>query len=69
MFVVTSLARFFGSSIRTSVGCHQQNARPSTRAHRYCKKCRQYSVEDEKHFLIECPAYQDIRSEFQEIYD
>jgi hypothetical protein len=24
---------------------------------------RQYSVEDEKHFLMECPAYQDIRSE------
>jgi hypothetical protein len=28
--------------------------------HRYCKKCRQYSVEDEKHFPMECPAYQDI---------
>jgi hypothetical protein len=28
----------------------------------YCKKCRQYSVEDEKHFLMECPAYQDVRS-------
>ena len=24
-------------------------------------------VEDEKHFMLECPAYQEIRSEFGEL--
>ena len=28
-----------------------------------------YTVEDEKHFMLECPAYQEIRSEFGELFD
>jgi hypothetical protein len=27
---------------------------------RYCRKCMAYTIEDEKHFLLECPAYQAI---------
>jgi len=29
------------------------------RAHRYCRKCMEYKVEDERHFMMGCPAYQD----------
>ena len=39
------------------------------RAHRYCRKCMAYIVEDEKHFMLECPAYQEIRSESGELFD
>jgi hypothetical protein len=60
--------------MRIRLGCHSLNVTTGRwvdggvpRAHRYCKKCRQYSVEDEKHFMMECPAYQDIRSEDQDI--
>ena len=28
-----------------------------------------YTVEDEKHFMLECPAYHEIRSEFGELFD
>jgi hypothetical protein len=28
-----------------------------------------FEVEDEKHFLMACPAYQAIRAECQELYD
>ena len=40
----------------------------TVRAHRYCRKCMAYTVEDEKHFMLECPAYQEIRSEFVMCY-
>jgi hypothetical protein len=35
------------------------------RTHRYCRKCMAYAIEDEKHFLMECPAYQAIRADFK----
>jgi len=38
------------------------------RGQRYCKNCRACAVEDEKHFLMECPAYHAIRDDFQELY-
>jgi hypothetical protein len=28
-----------------------------------------FEAEDEKHFLMECPAYQAIRADFQELCD
>ena len=28
-----------------------------------------YAVEDEKHFMLECPAYQEIRLEFGELFE
>jgi len=31
---------------------------------RICHLCETMSVEDEKHFLLECPAYTHIRSQF-----
>jgi hypothetical protein len=39
------------------------------RSRRYCRKCMAFEVEDEKHFLMACPAYQAIRAECQELYD
>jgi len=29
----------------------------TARTHRYCRKCMAYAVEDERHFMMECPAY------------
>ena len=26
-------------------------------------------MEDEKHFMLECPAYQEVRYEFRELFD
>ena len=31
----------------------------------YCSKCMEYEVEDERHFMMECPAYQEIRAFFR----
>ena len=39
------------------------------RSSRLCKKCAGCVVEDEQHFMMECPAYQDIRDNFGELYD
>ena len=41
----------------------------TVRAQRYCRKCMAYIVEDEKHLMLECPAYQEIISEFGELFD
>jgi hypothetical protein len=34
---------------------------------RVCHLCDTKKVEDEKHFLLDCPAYTHIRSHFQNI--
>jgi hypothetical protein len=34
---------------------------------RVCHLCNTKKVEDEKHFLLDCPAYSHIRSHFQNI--
>jgi hypothetical protein len=39
------------------------------RRSRLCWKCAGCVVEDEKHFMMECPAYQDIRDNFQDLYN
>ena len=31
-------------------------------AHRYCRKCMAYAVEDERRFFMQCPACQETRS-------
>jgi len=41
----------------------------TARPHRYCRKCTSYKVEDEKHFMMECPGYEEIREDFKEFYD
>ena len=38
------------------------------RSQRRCKACNQGCVEDEKHFLIECPLYTQIRHRFPDIF-
>jgi hypothetical protein len=35
---------------------------------RVCHLCDTKKVEDEKHFLLDCPTYTHIRSHFQNIY-
>ena len=41
----------------------------TARTRRYCRKCMAYAVEEERHFMMECPAYQEVRAIFQELYD
>ena len=35
---------------------------------RVCPICDTKKVEDENHFLLECPSYTQIRSQFQNMY-
>jgi hypothetical protein len=39
------------------------------RRSRLCRKSAGRVVEDEKHFMMECSAYQDIRGNSQELYN
>ena len=34
---------------------------------RFCHHCENTNFEDENHFLLECPAYDHIRSQFQNL--
>ena len=34
------------------------------RKERFCKVCRSNKVEDEFHFLLECPVYNDLRRKY-----
>ena len=34
---------------------------------RICRLCEKRNIEDENHFLLECPAYTHIRSQFHNI--
>ena len=51
--------------------CYIETGRFSTPvtplSNRLCKFCNLNCIEDEIHFLIECPLYNDIRSNFIEI--
>ena len=38
------------------------------RRHRVCKKCTTYSVEDEYHVVMECPATQDVRQRYAPMF-
>ena len=42
----------------------------TTWVERICHLCENMNIEDEKHFLLECPAYTHIRSQFHNLcYD
>ena len=34
------------------------------RYHRFCRQCDEMDVEDEFHFLLKCPRYQNLRVKF-----
>lgn len=50
---------------------HSENGRWTTPktpwAERICHLCSSMSIEDENHFLLECPAYTHIRSQFHNL--
>ena len=39
------------------------------RNQRRCELCAGFSVEDEKHFMMECTAYRDIRLDYASLYE
>ena len=56
------IAKIVGSShtLHVETGRHHNIPRDE----RICKVCDRDQVEDEEHFISECPAYSDIRQEF-----
>ena len=56
--------RLGGHDLQIEKGRFQQQ----DRTERLCKCCNLGDVEDLKHFILECPAYQEIRQEFACIF-
>jgi hypothetical protein len=52
--------------LHSETGCWSIPKTP--RDERVCHLCDTKKVEDEKHFLLDCPTYTHIRSHFQNIY-
>ena len=59
---LTNLSRISTHKLEIEVGRY---SRPPTKAEeRFCKICDTKNVEDEKHFLLECKIYDNIRNKF-----
>ena len=56
------ISKMVGSThkLQVEIGRHHEIPREK----RVCKLCNLNKVEDEDHFITECPAYADIRSEY-----
>lgn len=52
--------------LRIQAGRQGKNRIP--RSHRLCQVCNEGCVEDEKHFLLECPVYTHLRQEYPSIF-
>ena len=48
---------------------HGENGATLPRHLRVCCKCVEGAVEDERHVLLECPAYASVRARFSDLYD
>ena len=73
LFVLTNSKKKINiTKIRTnSHELHSETSRwevPKTPwVERICHLCENINIEDEKHFLLECPAYTHIRSQFHNL--
>ena len=67
---VTSLMRFRtgGHNLRVTTG-RWENGSGIPREQRICQLCTERQVEDERHALLECPRYDDIRARFNDVYN
>ena len=54
--------RLGAARLEVQLGRRQRQRVP--RAERVCRLCQPACVEDERHFLLECPAYDGIRAQF-----
>ena len=59
VFLTTTLQRFRLGAAPLAGNDHVS----ASRGERLCKLCSTREVEDEKHFLLECPAYENLRRE------
>lgn len=64
MHIRTIIAQFRLSSHQLQIekGRHHK-PKPIPAENRFCLKCKNNDVEDEFHFLLQCPAYSDLRRE------
>lgn len=54
--------------LRVDTGRFGKNSTALTREQRFCEVCGSLRVEDEHHFLFDCPAYDEVRSRHAELY-
>ena len=54
--------------LRVDTGRFGKNSQALTREQRICEVCGSSSVEDEHHFLFDCPAYNEVRRRHAELY-
>lgn len=57
-----NLSRFRTSSHRLQIEVGRYTVPKTLAMDRLCKQCSMNSVEDETHFLMECPKYTDLRN-------
>ena len=48
-------------SLQVEVG-DWQNRRPGPRCQRVCERCSMHVIDDERHLVFECPAFESIRA-------
>lgn len=64
--------RLGGYPLRVATGRYEFDAatqgRGIQRGRRLCRVCSHVAVEDVKHFLLECPAYHDVRMKWHEVF-
>ena len=62
-----SLSRLRCSNHRLAIERLRSSHERQERFCSYCSTLNQYKIEDEYHFLFECPLYKDIRKEYLQI--
>lgn len=62
------LIRFRCTSFPLAIQIGRNSKKKIPRSQRLCKACCMACVEDDKHFLLECPAYKHIRQEYPAIF-
>ncbi len=65
---LVSCARFRTSchSLRIETGCHAPSRLP--RAQRTCQRCALGVIDDEQHAVFECSKFENLRTEFSELF-
>ena len=57
-----------GSGVRNAAPGERLGPRGIAREYRTCQVCGQGTVEDLQHFLLECPAYEDVKQQFVPVF-
>ena len=60
--------------VRFKLGCHSLAIETgrwhgTPRLQRLCHRCTQGALDDERHLVFECPAFEDLRREHRQLFD